>query len=87
MTVIDSGLVYKIPCAYRREQQHSILAKSWVFASSRKFFGTNRVIEQKADDALDYGRRAADPVRAQITPTVIPSKSSPKNSTAQFARV
>ncbi len=68
LNISDSGLVYKIPVRVTaRQQQKSILGKTWCFRVEPEVFGKNRLIEQEGSLILwitDDARRL--PVRAQI---------------------
>lgn len=66
--ISDSGLLYKIPVRVTaREQQKSMLGKTWCFRIEPEIFGANRLIEKDGDMTIwitDDARRL--PVRAQI---------------------
>ncbi|MGI8641067.1 MAG: DUF3108 domain-containing protein [Pyrinomonadaceae bacterium] len=68
LSISDSGLVYKIPVRVTaRQQQKSILGKTWCFRVEPEVFGENRLIEKDGSMILwitDDSRRL--PVRAQI---------------------
>ncbi|MEO8071606.1 MAG: DUF3108 domain-containing protein [Acidobacteriota bacterium] len=68
ISVSDSGLVYKIPVRVAaREQQKSILGKTWCFRVEPQVFGKDRLIEKDGGMIVwitDDARRL--PVRAQI---------------------
>lgn len=72
MNITDSGLVYKIPVRVTaREQQKSILGKTWCFRVEPEVFGTNRLIEKDGSMIIwitDDSRRI--PVRSQINTTI-----------------
>ena len=67
LNVTDSGLVYKIPVRVTaREQQKSILGKTWCFRVEPEVFGANRLIEKEGsmiiwitDDARRFFHRIA----------------------------
>lgn len=68
LNISDSGLVYKIPVRVTaREQQKSVLGKTWCFRIEPQVFGKDRLIEKDGEMILwitDDARRL--PVRAQI---------------------
>ncbi len=68
MNITDSGLVYKIPVRVTaREQQKSILGKTWCFRVEPEVFGANRLIEKQGSMIIwitDDTRRI--PVRSQV---------------------
>jgi len=68
MTVSDSGLVYTVPVRVTaREQQKSILGRSWCYRVEPAIFGHDRMIEQKGGMIIwltDDARRI--PVRSRI---------------------
>ena len=72
LNITDSGLVYKIPVRVTaREQQKSILGKTWCFRVEPEVFGTNRLIEKDGSMIIwitDDSRRI--PVRSQINSTI-----------------
>ncbi len=72
LNITDSGLVYKIPVRVTaREQQKSILGKTWCFRVEPEIFGANRLIEKDGNMILwitDDSRRI--PVRSQINTTI-----------------
>ena len=72
MNITDSGLVYKIPVRVTaREQQKSILGKTWCFRVEPEVFGANRLIEKDGSMIIwitDDSRRI--PVRSQINTTI-----------------
>ncbi len=68
LNISDSGLVYKIPVRVTaREQQKSVVGKTWCFRLEPEIFGENRLIEKDGNMIVwitDDARRL--PVRAQI---------------------
>lgn len=72
MNVSDSGLIYKIPVRVTgREQQNSILGKTWCFRLEPQVFGEGRMLEQKGSMIIwitDDNRRI--PIRSQISTDV-----------------
>ncbi|MDQ3180692.1 MAG: DUF3108 domain-containing protein [Acidobacteriota bacterium] len=68
LNITDSGLIYKIPVRVTaREQQKSILGKTWCFRVEPEVFGADRLIDNKGNMIIwitDDTRRI--PVRSQI---------------------
>lgn len=73
VVVSDSGLVYKVPVRVTaREQQKSILGKTWCFRVEPEIFGANRIVEERDGKMIlwitDDARRV--PVRTQISASI-----------------
>lgn len=72
LNITDSGLVYRIPVRVTaREQQKSILGKTWCFRVEPEVFGTDRLIEKEGSMIIwitDDSRRI--PVRSQINASI-----------------
>jgi len=68
LSISDSGFVYKIPVRVTaREEQKSILGRTWCFRVEPEVFGDKRFIEQEGSMIIwisDDSRRV--PVRAQV---------------------
>lgn len=72
LNITDSGLFYRIPIRVTaREQQKSILGKTWCFRVEPEVFGTDRLIEKEGSMIIwitDDSRRI--PVRSQINASI-----------------